>query len=167
MAIADTGHGIEQEARELLFRLDKTYTTTGTAGEHGTGLGLILCQELVENNGGRIWVESELGKGTTFFFHHAPAMLKKRRRNHKNVFFATETQRTQRRSEEYRKVYLCAGIILISLDSLLPGLYPVTRQRELQPALSIITEQSNLCVLCVSVAKRTAFIERASIRRRY
>lgn len=68
MAIADTGHGIEQEARELLFRLDKTYTTTGTAGEHGTGLGLILCQELVENNGGRIWVESELGKGTTFFF---------------------------------------------------------------------------------------------------
>lgn len=68
MLIADTGHGIDEKARDLLFRIDKTYTTTGTAGEHGTGLGLILCQELVEKNGGRIWVESETGKGTTFFF---------------------------------------------------------------------------------------------------
>ncbi|GAK58475.1 sensory transduction histidine kinase [Candidatus Vecturithrix granuli] len=68
MSIADTGHGIDEKAKDLLFRMDKTYTTTGTAGEHGTGLGLILCQDLVEKNGGRIWVESEPGKGTTFFF---------------------------------------------------------------------------------------------------
>ena len=68
MAIADTGHGIDEQAKDLLFRIDKTYTTPGTAGEHGTGLGLILCQELVEQNGGSIWVESEAGKGTTFFF---------------------------------------------------------------------------------------------------
>lgn len=68
MSVADTGHGIDEKATDLLFRMDKTYTTPGTAGEHGTGLGLILCQELIEQNGGKIWVESERGKGATFFF---------------------------------------------------------------------------------------------------
>ncbi|RYD93238.1 MAG: hypothetical protein EOP54_19520, partial [Sphingobacteriales bacterium] len=40
----------------------------GTASEAGTGLGLVLCREFVEVNGGQIWLESELGIGTTFYF---------------------------------------------------------------------------------------------------
>jgi len=68
VAVSDTGCGIEDAGIAKIFRIDTTYTNVGTAGEQGTGLGLILCQELVEQNGGRIWVESEVDKGSTFRF---------------------------------------------------------------------------------------------------
>jgi signal transduction histidine kinase len=68
ISVQDTGIGISQEDIAKLFRIEVYHTTEGTAQEKGTGLGLILCQEMVEKNGGRIWVESELGKGTTFKF---------------------------------------------------------------------------------------------------
>lgn len=68
VAVSDTGMGIQQEDIPKLFRIDVRYTHIGTAGEEGTGLGLSLCKELVEKNAGTIWVESEVGKGTTFYF---------------------------------------------------------------------------------------------------
>jgi two-component system sensor histidine kinase/response regulator len=68
MAVADTGTGISQEDLPKLFRLDTQYMNIGTVGEKGTGLGLSLCKDLIEKNGGTIWVESEVGKGTTFRF---------------------------------------------------------------------------------------------------
>jgi len=67
-AVSDTGTGISQEDLSKLFRIDIQYTQVGTAGERGTGLGLNLCKDLIEKNGGKIWVESEIGKGTTFRF---------------------------------------------------------------------------------------------------
>ena len=68
MSISDNGVGIPAHALPKLLRIDTHYSHVGTAGEEGTGLGLILCRELVEQNGGTIRVESEPGKGTTFFF---------------------------------------------------------------------------------------------------
>ena len=67
VTVSDTGVGISPEDIEKLFRLNN-HTTYGTANEKGTGLGLVLCREFVEGNGGKIWVESELEQGTTFFF---------------------------------------------------------------------------------------------------
>lgn len=65
--IADTGVGIDPNIVPKLF--EKTpYSNRGTAGEHGTGLGLSLCKELVEKSRGHIWVESDVGKGATFKF---------------------------------------------------------------------------------------------------
>ena len=66
--IRDTGIGIPAEKLPNLFRIDAKYQQAGTAGEKGTGLGLILCKEFVEKHGGKIWVESEVGKGTTVWF---------------------------------------------------------------------------------------------------
>jgi PAS domain S-box-containing protein len=66
--VSDTGIGIPPEKLTDLFRIDAKCQREGTAGEKGTGLGLILCKEFVEKNDGRIWVESEVGKGTTFSF---------------------------------------------------------------------------------------------------
>lgn len=68
LTISDTGMGISPENQKKLFKIEENFTTHGTNKEKGTGLGLILCKEFVEINGGKIWVESEEGKGTSFHF---------------------------------------------------------------------------------------------------
>lgn len=68
VTVCDNGIGMSQEELDSLFRIDVHHTTLGTDGEEGTGVGLILCKELVQNNGGKIWAESELGKGSKFIF---------------------------------------------------------------------------------------------------
>ncbi|WP_333819929.1 ATP-binding protein [Ohtaekwangia sp.] len=68
VSIADNGVGMSKDIVAKLFRIDTKHTTKGTANEKGTGLGLILCKEFIEKNGGRIWVESEEGKGSVFLF---------------------------------------------------------------------------------------------------
>ncbi len=68
VAVSDTGVGIASEDLSKLFRIDIQFSESGTAGEKGTGLGLNLCHDLVQRNAGKIWVESEIGKGTTFRF---------------------------------------------------------------------------------------------------
>ncbi len=68
MSVRDNGIGINKLDLDKIFRLDINYTSRGTEGEEGTGLGLILCKEMVEKMGGTIWVESDLNKGATFNF---------------------------------------------------------------------------------------------------
>jgi signal transduction histidine kinase/ligand-binding sensor domain-containing protein len=68
ITVTDTGVGIPPDTMSQLFRVDTTITTKGTANETGTGLGLILCKEFVEKHCGKIWVESEEGKGSSFKF---------------------------------------------------------------------------------------------------
>lgn len=68
VTVADTGIGIPPENLSKLFRIDTNVSTKGTANETGTGLGLILCKEFVEKHNGKIWVESENGKGSKFKF---------------------------------------------------------------------------------------------------
>lgn len=68
ISVADTGQGIPVEIFPRLLQIDGQYTNPGTDGERGTGLGLILCKELIEQHQGKFWVESAIGVGATFFF---------------------------------------------------------------------------------------------------
>ena len=68
ISIQDDGQGIPLEAQSKIFNKDTTYTSYGTANEKGSGLGLLLCKELVEKNNGTIWFESVPDQGTTFSF---------------------------------------------------------------------------------------------------
>jgi PAS domain S-box-containing protein len=68
IAIQDTGIGMCSEMVAKLFRIDTRANRKGTDGEPSTGLGLLLCKEFVEKHGGKIWVDSEEGIGSTFYF---------------------------------------------------------------------------------------------------
>jgi len=68
ISVRDTGIGMSEEYRKKLFKIDEKVGSEGTEDEPSTGLGLLLCKEFVEKNGGTIRVESEKGKGSTFHF---------------------------------------------------------------------------------------------------
>jgi signal transduction histidine kinase/CheY-like chemotaxis protein/ligand-binding sensor domain-containing protein len=68
VGISDTGIGIAPEDYNAVFEQFKQVGDTLTDKPKGTGLGLPICKEIVEHHGGQIWLESELGKGSTFFF---------------------------------------------------------------------------------------------------
>lgn len=68
VTIKDYGIGMLREDITKLFRIDINYTTLGTSQERGTGLGLILSKDMIEKNNGEIFVDSDLGKGSTFTF---------------------------------------------------------------------------------------------------
>ncbi len=74
-SVKDDGVGISKDDIQKLFKVDTKFTTSGTAGEKGSGLGLSLVRDIIHKHGGDIWVESELGKGSEFIFSIPVASL--------------------------------------------------------------------------------------------
>lgn len=74
VCVADTGSGMDERQLERLFNWEKRSSTTGTAGERGSGFGLLVSQQFVNQQGGTIWVTSKVGKGSQFWFT-VPARL--------------------------------------------------------------------------------------------
>ncbi len=68
LSVQDKGMGISRSKQDMLFKIDSNLSTLGTNNETGTGLGLILCKEFAEENGGTIEIKSEEGQGATFTF---------------------------------------------------------------------------------------------------
>lgn len=68
VTVSDDGVGVSCENMRKLFQIREHYSTYGTRNEKGSGLGLLLCKEFVEKNGGKIWAESELSQGSRFTF---------------------------------------------------------------------------------------------------
>ncbi|GAC1311527.1 MAG: hypothetical protein NVSMB24_31200 [Mucilaginibacter sp.] len=69
ISVKDKGKGMTPEEITKLFYINTHFSHSGTSGEKGTGIGLLLCKELVELNGGKLGVKSTAGKGTTFYFN--------------------------------------------------------------------------------------------------
>lgn len=67
LCVEDSGVGMDDEKVKSLFHIGHNRSTKGTAQESGTGLGLLLCKELIEKNGGNIWVKSQINMGSQFF----------------------------------------------------------------------------------------------------
>lgn len=67
VSIQDTGKGVKKEDQEKLLKANTHFTSYGTNNEKGSGLGLMLCKDFVEQHDGKLWFESEEGKGSTFF----------------------------------------------------------------------------------------------------
>ncbi|MEA3452277.1 MAG: ATP-binding protein, partial [Bacteroidota bacterium] len=68
ISVKDTGIGMSEERKNVIFNIDNDTSNKGTEGETGSGLGLTLCAEFVKLNNGEIWVESEEGFGSKFTF---------------------------------------------------------------------------------------------------
>lgn len=66
--VKDEGTGIDENLFPILFKLDEMKLRKGTSGEPGTGLGLIICKDFIERNGGELWVKSSIGNGADFYF---------------------------------------------------------------------------------------------------
>ena len=68
ISIKDNGVGMTEATMKKLFKIEEKFREKGTDGEEGSGLGLLICKDMVERLGGQIWIESELSKGSTFHF---------------------------------------------------------------------------------------------------
>ena len=68
VSVSDTGIGIPEERQKKILEFGEFYSSPGTAGEQGTGLGLIVCKDFIKKHGGELGIESREGKGTTFTF---------------------------------------------------------------------------------------------------
>ena len=94
ISVIDTGVGIAKEDLEKVFEKFKQVGDTLTDKPKGTGLGLSICRQIVEQHGGRIWVESEQGKGSSFSFS-IPLPLKEASMNKLNVGTLIKKMRDQ------------------------------------------------------------------------
>ena len=68
VAVSDTGPGISAADQQQIFEEFQQADTSSTRQQGGTGLGLAIAKRIIEMHGGRLWVESSLGKGSTFWF---------------------------------------------------------------------------------------------------
>ncbi|MDP4114873.1 MAG: PAS domain-containing sensor histidine kinase [Bacteroidota bacterium] len=68
VSITDNGVGMSENVVNKLFKIEEKISSKGTAGELGTGLGLLLCKEFIEKHGGKIWAESTEDAGSSFYF---------------------------------------------------------------------------------------------------
>ena len=75
VSVTDNGIGIAEEKKKNLFNLSVRQNTKGTMDESGSGLGLSLCKEFTEKNGGRIWIDSDYGKGSCVTFTTLKAII--------------------------------------------------------------------------------------------
>ncbi len=97
ISIKDTGIGMSKKLQDDMFKIDVKTNRRGTEDEPSSGLGLILCKEFVEKNGGRIWIESEEGVGSVFYFTLPRKPVKKNENTTVEAIPASSIRRKKRK----------------------------------------------------------------------
>ncbi|MEI6680667.1 MAG: ATP-binding protein [Mariniphaga sp.] len=77
ITVSDSGIGIDEARKNNLFGINEKMVTSGTENEPGTGLGLVLCKEFITKHNEKIWIESQIGKGSDFIFTLPLSMAEK------------------------------------------------------------------------------------------
>ena len=122
--ISDEGVGITEDVKDKLFKIGRLFSTEGTKGEKGTGLGLALTKQIVEKHGGDIWFYSNQGKGSEFHFTvpssaNTILIVKNDKNKRKNYIEVLNTMFPSFRIIEAGNGYEALGMIVSHLPSLI------------------------------------------------
>ena len=122
--ISDEGVGITEDGKDTLFKIGRIFSTEGTKGEKGTGLGLALTKQIVEKHGGDIWFYSSRGKGSEFHFTvpssaNTILIVKNDKNKRKNYIEVLNTMFPSFRIIEAENGYEALGMIVSHLPSLI------------------------------------------------
>ena len=169
VGVSDTGVGISPADQPKVFERFKQVGDTLTDKPKGTGLGLPICKEIVEHHGGRIWVESEIGRGSTFSFSlpttdaqvaasgHAPLELASLMRQLREQVVVT-TPRTAERQPRILVVDDDANIRELLLQELTEAGYQVSLATNGREAVAAVRrERPDLVVLDVMMPEMNGF----------
>lgn len=156
--VKDEGVGISEEGKEKLFKIGKVYSTEGTKGEKGTGLGLALAKQIVEKHGGDIWFYSNIGEGSEFHVtlpSSANTILvvkndKEKKKSHINFL--------KERFPLYQVIgaengYEALGIIISHMPSLIVTDHEIPLMNGLQLIQSIRLEDKPLNIPVIAILK--------------
>lgn len=89
ITVSDNGIGMDEEVKAKLFKSDLNVSKPGTENERGTGLGLVICNDFIQRNNGKIWIENNADKGTSFKFT-LPIFKEEVHKSHKTEALKTE-----------------------------------------------------------------------------
>jgi signal transduction histidine kinase/CheY-like chemotaxis protein len=149
--VRDTGEGIPQDRLESVFEEFEQVDTSGRRRHRGLGLGLAISRHLIHLHGGRIWAESEAGKGSTFYF--SLPCLEKGRKPIPAQFSRGRPRATRPSSEKEAVVVLCSDPLVLRMLARHLGKLRVITSDSVDEAIALVHEHHPVAVLIAAESR--------------